>query len=152
MWNKLYHRSVFGEGENVIRFPEGKEHEDVYVSHLLIENAGRIAITDCKLYMYRIRRGSITGSKATEAKIRQDLEAQLSRIDYFEKKGYVESLHRVVIGFLLHLVLYNWKRKNGIKEDLQVLFSTYYPLIAESKELKGKYKLIIKAMEMINSK
>ena len=163
VWNKLYHKSVFGEKGNYIRFPEGREHEDVYVSHLLVENADKIAITDCKLYMYRVRKGSITGSKATEEKIRQDLEAQLARMEFFEKKGYVESLHRVVIGFLLHVVMYNWKIKFGIDEkkifeeatigskelenELQKVFNKYYPRVAKSQELKGKNKILLKIAE-----
>lgn len=58
VWNKLYHRSIF-EVEKGNVFPEGKLHEDVYVSHLFVQRAGRVAITGEKLYLYRTRTGSI---------------------------------------------------------------------------------------------
>ncbi len=169
VWNKLYHKSVFEKEGNNIWFPEGKEHEDVYVSHLLVKNAERIAITDCKLYMYRIRKGSITGSKVTEAKIRQDLEAQLARVEFFEKMGYGGSRDRVVIGMLLHIVLYRYKLRMELKEkkyedkkgkdckntkelkkEMRELFELYYPQIAESQELNGIFRIILKGMRKWN--
>ncbi|MBQ8592221.1 MAG: glycosyltransferase [Lachnospiraceae bacterium] len=118
VWNKLYRRSVFGKGKDAIRFPEGKEHEDTYVSHLLVQNATLVAVTESKLYMYRVRKGSITGNKVTKKSIRQDLEAQRARIRFFEEKGYIGSRNRCLIGFWLHKMMY-WIKMVGRKEELE---------------------------------
>lgn len=158
LWNKLYRRELFGVGDARVLFPEGKEHEDTCISHLLIQKANTIAITNQILYMYRIRKGSITESSVTVEKIRQDIEAQLSRIAFFEEKGFEESRDRVIVGFLLHVVMYEWKlrerigeenqRKKGsvgeLKKELCDFFQKYYTQINKSSELKSKEKIILK--------
>lgn len=103
VWNKLYHKSIF---QNNISFPEGKIHEDTYVSHILVSNADRIVITEQKLYLYRVRHGSITKTKATKESKRQDLEAQKARMKYFRDRHMYGSYLRCLKGHLLHRVKY----------------------------------------------
>jgi glycosyltransferase involved in cell wall biosynthesis len=98
--NKLYKRKV------LTHFPEGKNHEDVYTSHLFVQKAGIIAITDEKLYLYRQRQESITTSKPTRESIRQDLEAQKSRMDFFRKEKLYGSYLRCLIGHMMHKIVY----------------------------------------------
>ncbi len=107
VWNKLYHKSI------LVDFPEGKIHEDIYVSHLIAANAKRIVITDKKLYIYRIRKSSITKTKATKESIRQDLDAQKARMKYFKDRHMYGSYLRCLKGHLLHRVKYMivWKSK-----------------------------------------
>jgi len=107
VWNKLYHRSVFGCETDI--FPEGKLHEDVYVSHLLVNNAERIAVTSRRLYFYRIRTGSIKMSRVTKESVKQNLDAQRTRMDFFRKEGMRGSYRRLLLGFWLHVIMYRWK-------------------------------------------
>ena len=107
VWNKLYHKSVFGGKTDI--FPEGKIHEDVYVSHLLVNNAERIAVTDRKLYFYRSRTGSIKKSSVTKERAVQNMDAQRARLEFFRKAGMKRSYRRLIIGFWLHMVMYKWK-------------------------------------------
>lgn len=89
VWNKLYHRDIFGGRSNCkIRFPEGKIHEDVYTSHLMIANANRIAITNKKLYCYRKNSSSITNSKKSVKRKQMRLDAQYSRLLFFKNNKY----------------------------------------------------------------
>lgn len=57
VWNKLYKRELFDD----IEFPEDINcGEDMYIIHRLIVKANIVAITDAKLYGYRVNReGSI---------------------------------------------------------------------------------------------
>ena len=103
VWNKLYHKSIFQDN---IYFPEGKIHEDTYISHLMISNAHKIVLTEQKLYIYRVRKGSITKSKATKESIRQDLDAQKARMKYFKDRHMYGSYLRCLKGHLLHRVKY----------------------------------------------
>jgi glycosyltransferase involved in cell wall biosynthesis len=103
-WNKLYKRNV------LTHFPEGKKHEDVYTSHIFVQRAGIIAITDEKLYLYRQRRDSITGSKPTQDSIRQDLEAQKARMDFFRKEKLYGSYLRCLKGHMMHRIVYFLKQ------------------------------------------
>lgn len=107
VWNKLYHRSVFGGKTDI--FPEGKLHEDVYVSHLLVNNAERVAVTDRKLYLYRSRTGSIKKSPVTEERVKQNLDAQRARLEFFKKAGMAGSCRRLSVGLWLHMIMYKWK-------------------------------------------
>lgn len=107
VWNKLYHRSVFGGKTDI--FPEGKIHEDVYVSHLFVDHAERIAVTDRKLYFYRSRNGSITKSSVTKERVKQNLDAQRARLEFFKEAGMKGSYRRLAIGFGLHMIMYKWK-------------------------------------------
>lgn len=111
VWNKLYHRSIFINGASPILFPEGKEHEDVYVSHLLVQNAGKITITSQKLYMYRRRGGSIKNQRITEEKASGNLKAQLARLDFFRENDMKASSGRLIKGLFLHYLMFDWKLK-----------------------------------------
>ena len=107
-WNKLYKREIL-ESMSPEIFPTGKTHEDVYTSHLFVEKASGIVITDRKLYYYRKRDNSIS-RKRTKESIRQDLEAQQARLAYFREKKLYASYIRLLIGHLLHRVMYAWQR------------------------------------------
>ncbi len=107
VWNKLYHRSVFGGKTDI--FPEGKIHEDVYVSHLLVNNAERIAVTGRKLYFYRSRTGSIKKSSVTKERTVQNMDAQRASLEFFRKACMKRSYTRLIIGFWLHMIMYKWK-------------------------------------------
>ena len=107
-WNKLYKREIL-ESMSPEIFPTGKTHEDVYTSHLFVEKASGIVITDRKLYYYRKRDNSIS-HKRTKESIRQDLEAQRARLEYFHKKKMYAAYIRLLIGHLLHRAMYACQR------------------------------------------
>lgn len=111
VWNKLYQRSLFINETYPIQFPERKEHEDVYVSHLLVQNAGKIAITSQKLYMYRRRGGSIKNQKITKEKAAGNLKAQLARLSFFQENDMKASSRRLLKGLFLHFLMFDWKLK-----------------------------------------
>lgn len=59
LWNKLYRRELF----DGIRYPDGKNYEDQFVTYQLILRARKIAATDWKGYYYIINPDSITNRK-----------------------------------------------------------------------------------------
>ncbi|MCD8037973.1 MAG: glycosyltransferase [Lachnospiraceae bacterium] len=109
VWNKLYHKSIFGSGAEQIYFPEGVIHEDTYVSHLWVKKADTVAITNDILYMYRVRGGSITKSRITKQNARQDIDAQLARLSFFRQEGLLRSQCRLLPGLALHALAYKVK-------------------------------------------
>lgn len=54
-WGKLYDISLFDN----IRYPIGRYNEDVFTTYKLVAKSDCIAITNSKLYYYRVRNGSI---------------------------------------------------------------------------------------------
>ena len=57
-WGRLFKREVFG----TVRFPKGRQHEDVAVMYKLFDQAGVIAVGSEKKYYYLQRSGSIIHS------------------------------------------------------------------------------------------
>lgn len=110
-WNKLYRRQIFeGKGEVcAVRFPVGRRHEDVLTSHLLVSNAACVAMTMKKLYLYRIRSGSITDQSMMAKHREENLRAQRERMAFFRQRGYWRAYLNLWVGYLLHLGWFWWK-------------------------------------------
>ena len=108
--NKLYDQKVWN-GKIIQRFPEGRKHEDVLTSHIIVQSAEKVVLTTRYLYLYRVREGSIVGQIADSKEgIRQNLRAQRERMAFFRKQGYWRAYCNLVIGYLLHVVWFGWKR------------------------------------------
>lgn len=77
--NKLFRRQLFQD----LRFPEGRLHEDEFVIHHLLGNAGNVVYTSDVLYYYTVRGESITGNYCRK---RLDvLDAYEDRYRYYKK-------------------------------------------------------------------
>lgn len=111
VWNKLYKKGVLLNDMYPIFFPVGTKYEDVYVSHLMVYNAKRVAITDQALYMYRVRNGSTKNSGMTREKACQNVKAQLARLEFFRENDMKASSKRLLKGLFLHYLLFDWKLK-----------------------------------------
>lgn len=84
VWNKLYRRGLFED----LRFPEGRRHEDEFVTYRLLWMAGGVSVTDACLYYYRQRGDSITG-KGFDAHSLDAVEALEQRAAFY--RGYGEE-------------------------------------------------------------
>ena len=84
-WNKLYSREIFENFKDCKIFPEGKTHEDIYTSHLFVNYAETIAVTNKKLYFYRKREKSLSRTYTKEA-AKADLDAQRVRLRFFKER------------------------------------------------------------------
>ncbi|MBD5524287.1 MAG: glycosyltransferase [Lachnospiraceae bacterium] len=116
-WNKLYRKRILDgtDDSDAIRFPIGRRHEDVLTSHLIVANAGRIALTTQKLYMYRTREDSITTQVMTAEHRKQNLLAQRERMAFFRKRRYWRAYLNLLIGYVLHVGWFWWKREKERK-------------------------------------
>lgn len=135
VWNKLYRRILLTGEKDYALFPEGTIHEDVYVSHLLVHRAQRVAITEEKLYFYRKAPDSLTRKKYTDEKVRQSIAAQTARADFFRRAGYMAAYERLGEGLLLHIIKYRWTfsvKNKRLKQELGALFGSYYPIVKNS--------------------
>ena len=50
MWNKLYHKRVLEKDGLMAEFSECRKYEDVLLSHLIVQNAEKVALTGQPLY------------------------------------------------------------------------------------------------------
>lgn len=93
-WNKLYKRSLFVE--NDIYYPAGYFYEDVQTTHLLIDKALKIVMTKEKLYYYYQGEDGITHT-ISEKKIKDCIDSQNKRLDFFKRNGYQAAYERLAI-------------------------------------------------------
>ena len=109
-WNKLYCREVWN-GRKKIRFPESRNHEDVLISHLVVQGAKTIVLTTEILYFYRIRKGSITlQTEYDREKVWQNLRAQRERMEFFRAHRYWRAYFNLLKGYVLHVLWFWWRR------------------------------------------
>lgn len=81
-WNKLYDRKFFKEYG--LRYPEGKCYEDMYLTPQILFHSRTMVLTGQKLYFYRQRPDSITGSAFNPKKM-DGLDSIEFRIRYFDE-------------------------------------------------------------------
>lgn len=84
-WGKLYKKNCFEK----IRYPEGKIHEDEYVTYRILFRFQDIAVVEAPLYSYYINREGIT--KSTWNPKRMDVfRAFEQQISFFGKNGMTD--------------------------------------------------------------
>lgn len=102
MCNKLFRRELF----SLLRFPEGKLHEDEFLIHHLLIQADTFCRCDADLYFYRQRNSSITS-----AETKLDLR-HLHILDAFQErcavvKGHTEQwAYRKTIARYFEMMIY----------------------------------------------
>lgn len=85
-WGKLYHKMDF----SLIRYPEGKIHEDEFTTYKLLFSYERIAVIDHPLYAYFQNSQSIMGSKWNPKHI-AETEGMLEELQFFAANGFPEA-------------------------------------------------------------
>jgi len=104
VWNKLYKKDVFDN----CKFPLKKAYEDLFVMHILIENAKKIAVVKDAFYNYVKRPNSITNRKMSMIEFDR-IHACIERFEYFNEKYHFAkelcTLCRVIIfGTLIDVI------------------------------------------------
>ncbi len=82
-WGKLYKKSFFEK----TRYPEGKYHEDEFVTYQILFSCKTVSVVNASLYHYFINEQSITGSDYLK-RLPHLLEAFDEHIKYLEHSEY----------------------------------------------------------------
>ncbi len=142
-WNKLYKRSLF---EN-LRYKEGLIHEDEAICAMIYYQAKKVAVTNEKLYNYRVdNSGSIMGEnyslkhldmlKALEMRMEFYSSKKLS--DYYEKDSF-KYLYKILLNIVDIKKAENISQKDTvIKELKQKYWSKYKESLGFDWSIKRK--------------
>lgn len=131
-WNKLYKKELFLE--HSIEYPVGYYNEDVQTTHLLVEKANRIVITNKKLYYYYQRTNSIIRLVSLKS-VEDNLYSQGIRLAYFKDKNYISAYHRLKIKLQkYYMVKYCQLVDCDIRERMLEMFVQNYKEILCYKE------------------
>ena len=122
-WNKLYRRKLFIDTN--IMYPIGYYNEDVQTTHLLVEAAEKIVITNEKLYYYFQRFNSIVNTVSRKS-IEDNLYSQNVRLAYFKKGNQISAYKRLKIKLQKYYMLTYCSIPNcGMKDIEQQLLDKY---------------------------
>jgi len=100
-WNKIYRKELFSG----LNYPEGKIHEDEFITYKLLHRAKRIILLDQKLYYYCIRDGSIMQQDYSFKRLDM-LDAFEERALYFKRyefeNFYIRSAYKYLAAIASH--------------------------------------------------
>ena len=130
-WNKLYHAKFFKEYS--LRYPEGKIHEDMFLTPQILHCTNKMVITNQKLYFYRQRKNSIMNSSFSIKQL-DSLEAIEFRIALFTKWDKKELQIKEYESYIRKAKELYRKMKNGEEEEYE----------QEKKKIKMKMLNILK--------
>ncbi|WP_022780080.1 glycosyltransferase [Butyrivibrio sp. AE3009] len=86
-WGKLYRSELF----DGVRYPDGRNYEDIATTYLLFDKASKIVKIPYYLYYYLIRDDSISFNKSKQMwhkGCHASCLGQIERCSYFKEKGY----------------------------------------------------------------
>lgn len=101
-WGKLYRAELF----NGVRYPEGRNYEDIATTYYLFDKAKRVVKIPDFLYFYLIRSDSISYNATTQSwhkGCHASCIGQEERARYFKEKGY-KDLYELSLSKLLPYV------------------------------------------------
>lgn len=96
-WNKLYDAGLFRD--NGIEYPKGKLYEDTFTTCRLLYHTQRAAVTECALYGYRQRNGSIMRTRVQVDRCINGIEADYSNVAFFQEKQEPEIVELMLNAF-----------------------------------------------------
>ncbi len=131
-WNKLYAKDVFNE----YRYPEGKIHEDEFLTYKLLYNAKEVVWIDLPLYVYFQREDGITGKFSLK---RLDAISAISEQCEFFKDIDHELWHKrlVVLAYVYHGTLEHLYAEKEYREIYLNLRQEFKQLLKEHKKELG---------------
>lgn len=122
-WGKLYNRELF----KGISYPEGKYHEDEFVTYRLFYRAKKIILTSAQLHYYIQRDASITGDKYSLKRL-EKLEGLKEAIGFFNhhKEEDLELAARYRYLFNIQIAYYRLKFELSSEVSTMVNLKTEY--------------------------
>ncbi len=115
-WSKMYERRLF----DGVRYPEGKLHEDVATTYLLLYRADHVAVIDRIMYHYRQHENSITGSRYGRKRL-DIIQFQQERADFFRMNNEPQLYALSLLNLSSSLVFHRHRIKTHLPDSKDVL-------------------------------
>lgn len=145
-WAKIYKKYIFDD----LEFPYGKYHEDMYIMHLVVENAQCIVVSPKVLYNYRYNNSSITGG-AFKVKRQEAVDAMQLRLDFIKKlypDMQLDQVRQLVwtccnVNYLILKSTKFIKFRNIFKQNQSIIRKYFISFMQSNASLKVKLFAII---------
>lgn len=130
-WGKLFPRAAFA----TLRFPEGKNFEDVFTTYQAMFAAGQIGLVEVPLYYYFHNPEGISHApwKETELAVLEGMEQQMA---FYRENGYPRALRREETLYINHYA-YQLTRIRQNRQDLRKNRPIWHAL---RREMRRKMK------------
>lgn len=147
-WGKLYHRNL----KPLLVYPEGKTHEDEFVTYRVFYEAGRVAVSNQPLYRYLQRGGSIMNDGFREKRL-DKIRALREAVTFFRDNNDWELERYARKRYLTNLQI-AWYRTAKFLPDRKELgallraewkltYSTYKKEILECAGIYGRLSILV---------
>lgn len=122
-WGKLYHHSL----RELLLYPEGKVHEDEFVTYKVLYTAKKVVETGQLLYYYFQRGNSITNDTYSKSRL-DKIVALKEAIAFFEEQEDEEMRKYAIKRYLLNIQIAWYRVKKYMPNERSIL-----------KELKAEW-------------
>lgn len=138
-WGKIYKRELFDD----IEYPEGKVHEDEFVTYKIYAKCQKIVTISDKLYYYFVRGNSIMGQYTVK---RLDILEAFRDSIYFIQNTMPELYEQVFLNYLFNLAIayyrvHQFKLDEQIKKNIREEFQNNW---IKFKNIKQNEKIDMK--------
>lgn len=134
VWSKLWKKECF----DGLRFPEGRIHEDEFITWKTFWRAKRVACCTAPLYYYRRRAGSLMNSDLSEHST-DDVDALRERFSFYESSG-AERLADFSKAVFCYTLREKWRNLAHVVTPEQA--------DSLSRELRQVYKDVMRSKEL----
>lgn len=130
-WAKLYRTSLFNDSNpcKSIRYPLGVLHEDQYTTHKLFFKSNKIVFVNDYLYVYRVRKNSITNTPLSDKRIMDNIRGLEEKIiDFCLLNKDMTLLREHYLFYLNNYKAYlenNHRQNSAVYEFIQKRLGTY---------------------------
>lgn len=130
-WAKLYRTSLFNDSNpcKKIRYPLGVLHEDQYTTHKLFFKSNKIVFVNDYLYVYRVRKNSITNTQLSDKRIMDNIRGLEEKIiDFCLLNKDMTLLREHYLFYLNNYKAYlenNHRQNSAVYEFIQKRLGTY---------------------------
>lgn len=141
-WGKIYKKSLFFD----VRFPEGKNFEDVFTTYKALYKCEKLAFLDEPLYCYFKNEEGITRSPWNKSEL-VILDGMKEQLEFYKKNGY-EKAYEKEFELFVHHHAYQIARIKANKNDLKKNRAILKQIRSELRGYLREYKDIFNIRNM----
>ncbi|WP_248406177.1 glycosyltransferase family 2 protein [Butyrivibrio fibrisolvens] len=142
VWGKLFKSSLWKD----VRFNEAYHYfEDGATTFKVIYKAGKVIVSDLKLYNYYYSENSVTRSGINTTKLIDGLNTEIDKIDFYKEKNEKDLMDMAYIAYLntiLGILRQTDKRQyKNLRSKVWKLYRQSYKNVFDNKNISNTQKL-----------
>lgn len=133
-WGKLYPREVLIS----YPYPQGKLHEDEFVTYKILYSQKKVAVLSEKLYAYRQRKSGITGSGFCKKRYQDLVEALTERKTFYEEKKEYLLLANTLVYYMEIVRRYETSEEMIRRKNVEIRRECFQKALGKVSSIKKR--------------